>query len=281
MKQFINLKQQLIPLLLTVITFFGLSLLLFVFIHVLNFLPIQDKINPRLYVVDILVGLTIYLKTSIDFAIFIGNLMHTYPGWKNRISIEIGTALGNALGTFFILTIWTFFKEIPILLIIMIILASLVLLQMAEDGLDEYLETPSLPLLTNRFIVFFRSNLDIFNKLFRPVLGIILPHTSLRDKSSKGFWQLMLFAFSIPFVLGLDDFAGYIPLFSVINVFGFAIGVFMGHMILNISLFASPKITTSIIRQPVILALGGFVFFGLALWGFFEAFHSLAIFFIH
>ena len=34
---------------------------------------------------DILIGLTIYLKTSIDFAVYIGRLMAKYPGWKNRV----------------------------------------------------------------------------------------------------------------------------------------------------------------------------------------------------
>ena len=41
-------------------------------------------------------------------------------------------------------------------------------------------------------------------------------------------------------MLGLDDFAGYVPLFNVVNVFGFAIGVFSGHMVLNAFLYVSP-----------------------------------------
>lgn len=274
-------KEQVIPLLLTFVTFFGLVGLLFLFLHILNLFPIQDKIDTHLRIVDVVVGLTIYLKTAIDFAIFIGNLMHTYQGWKNRIAIEIGTALGNALGTFLILGIWTFFKEVPALLIAMVILASLVLLQMAEDGFAEYFEHPTLPISLNSFLKNFAKILHRINNIFRPLLSLILPHTSLRDKKMKGFWSLVLFAFSIPFVLGLDDFAGYIPLFSIINVFGFATGVFLGHMLLNIFLFTSPALTTKIVRQPVILALGGFVFVGLALWGLYEAFHSFSLFFIH
>lgn len=82
---------------------------------------------------DVLIGLTIYLKTSIDFAIFIGHLMRTHPGWKKRIAIECGTAFGNALGTFVILAVWSFFKEVDWLLALMVAIASLVLFRLAED----------------------------------------------------------------------------------------------------------------------------------------------------
>ena len=49
--------------------------------------------------------------------------------------------------------------------------------------------------------------------------------------------KLLLFSFSVPFILGLDDFAGYVPLFNIINVFGFSLGVIGAHMLLNIALF--------------------------------------------
>lgn len=137
-QQFNNFLIQLVPLFLTGITFLVLSIVLYSFIHALNLLPIHDKIVPKIHVADILVGLTIYLKTSVDFALFIGNLMSKYVGIKNRIAIEIGTAAGNAAGTFFVLLIWTFFKEVPLLMVIMILLAALVLLHMAQEGLGEF-----------------------------------------------------------------------------------------------------------------------------------------------
>ena len=75
------------------------------------------------------------------------------------------------------------------------------------------------------------------------------------------------------FILGLDDFAGYIPLFSIVNVFGFAVGVFLGHMILNIGLFISPKTTTALVRTPIVMIIGGVAFVGIAAWGIYEAIH--------
>ena len=262
--------KQLIPIILTAITFLGLTGILFLFIHLLNLFPIQDKIVPKLFLADILVGLTIYVKTSVDFAMFIGNLMSRNPGMKSRIAIEIGTAAGNAAGTFFVLLVWTFFKEVPLLMVCMIFLASLVLLQMAEDGLTELRETHD-----HNVFAFLQKALSIVNKPFAPLLRILLPHFSTAVKTQTAFLSLIAFAFTIPLILGLDDFAGYIPLFNIINVFGFATGVFLGHMLLNIALFASPTITITLVRKPLIAFLGALAFIGIALWGFVEIFHLL------
>lgn len=273
--------QQLIPIFLAVVTFLGLSFFLFFFIHLLNLAPVSDKIIPHLRFVDILVGFTIYIKTAIDFALFIGILMSNFPGWKNRIAIEIGTALGNAIGTLLILVVWTFFKEVPLLLIAMVFIASLVLFRMAQDEFALYKERPTLPKRFNASISFLEKALLPFNQFFKPLLSLLIPHLSLKDKQKRSWMGLFFFALSIPFILGLDDFAGYIPLFSLINIFGFAIGVFLGHMVLTISLFASPAHTTKMVKQPVVLAIGGIIFLGLALFGFYETYHIFVHYFIH
>ena len=79
-------KEQLLPLILTVIIFIILTAILRVEIAVLNAVTLSD-IQIQIRWTDVLVGLTIYLKTSIDFAIFMGNLMHTNQGWRNKIAI--------------------------------------------------------------------------------------------------------------------------------------------------------------------------------------------------
>lgn len=273
-------QRQLTPILLAIITFLALVGVLFVFILFLNLLPTKDKIIPLLRISDILVGLTIYLKTSIDFALFIGNIMKQYPGTKNRIAIEFGTALGNGLGTLLVLTIWTFFREVLILMILMIILASLVLLKMAEESLQELHEekqTPPSPVIHLVRVMFFV--LQKINLVFSPLTSILLPHPTQKKQIAASFASLFLFSFSIPFILGLDDFAGYIPLFSIINVFGFATGAFLGHMALTVSLFASPKMAVRIVRLPIIATVGAFAFIIIAGIGFFEASRIAHIYF--
>ena len=95
-----------------------------------------EKILLQINWSDVLIGLTIYLKTSIDFALLISLLMNQYKGLKNRAIIEIGTALGNGIGTMAVLVVWFFFKEVVWLLALMIFLASLVLFKLALTSLE-------------------------------------------------------------------------------------------------------------------------------------------------
>jgi len=118
---------------------------------------------------------------------------------------------------------------------------------------------------------YFEQVLHTINTLVAPVLNRLIPHTSMQNESRNGFKGLFLLAFSVPFILGLDDFAGYIPLFNVVNVFGFATGVFLGHMVLNIALFLSPQKTITTVKHPVISFFGSIAFVVLAVWGLYEA----------
>jgi putative Ca2+/H+ antiporter (TMEM165/GDT1 family) len=58
-------------------------------------------------------------------------------------------------------------------------------------------------------------------------------------------------------------------------VFGFATGVFIGHMILNAFLFLNPKVTIQIVKNSIISLIGSVVFVALGLWGFHEAYKLL------
>lgn len=255
-----------IPLALTLVVFLALAGLLYLEILGLNLITKED-IGTTIHWQDVLVGMIIYLKTSVDFAIFIGNLMHKNQGLRGRIGIEIGTAVGNALGTMIILIIWTFFKEVNWLLGLMIILAALVLFRLAEDSLEH----ADIGRHKNKIIHFMHTSLLKFNKTVEPFLSKIVPSHSIKPKAATTFIGLLATSFSVPFILGLDDFAGYVPLFSVVNVLGFGIGVMLGHMILNILLFISPSKTIAIVKNRYVSMVGAIAFILLGLWGLFEA----------
>ncbi len=262
--------RQVLPLTLTLVVFLGLFGILYGLIFGLNSLRFGTPIIVHLRWGDILFGLTIYLKTSVDFAIFIGNLIKTNPGYKSRIAVEIGTAFGNALGTFAILVLWQFFKELDILLALMVLLASLVLLRLAQDSLEHAKTNTNPGSFLNRVSLGLDDVLGKVNKTIAPVLKYIVPHGSFIGRGGLGFWGLLGFAFTIPFILGMDDFAGYVPLFSIVNVFGFATGVLLGHMTLNAFLYLSPGWTIKAVTNPAISFLGSIVFIGLAGYGFAE-----------
>jgi len=271
-KIFIN---QVIPIILTLFTFLVLATTLYGLLLLLNKLPLKESILLDFRKQDILIGIAVYLKTAIDFAIFIGNLMHTNPGWKKRIAIEFGTAVGNAFGTFLILIVWTLFREVPILMIIMVFIASVVLLRMAQESLEEFLKQKNSFIKIRMPVSLLQEQLNFINNLFRPILRFFVPNLSLTRAKKLSFANLVVFSFTIPFLLGLDDFAGYIPLFSIVNLFGFALGVMLGHMILNIGLFIWPSLTVRVVKHPFVLIIGGVAFIGLGLFGLYEAFQIL------
>jgi hypothetical protein len=267
---------QIIPLILAIVTFGILTTFFYFTINILNIFPGQ-KISLQVAVVDILVGLTIYLKTSIDFAIFMAGLMHKYPGFKNRIAIEIGTAVGNTAGTILVMVIWYFFKGVEVLLAAMILLAALVLFKLAQTSLEHLFHdsTDDHQNPVPKWVLDVAHKLDNIltpiNKFLAPVVDKIIPTMDIKSDGKTGFMSLLGLAFVVPFILGLDGFAGYIPLFNVVNILGFGIGVFGGHAILNVLLFLNPKITVKVVKNPIIALLGSIVFVGLAIWGLYEA----------
>ncbi len=263
-----------VPLVLTVVIFVALSFVIYLQVLFLNRFTGTD-IMTKIRWSDVLVGLTIYLKTSVDFAIFIGNLMHAFPGWKNRIAIEIGTAVGNALGTIAILAIWNFFRDVEILLALMIFIAALVLLKLAQEGLEHTHEGSELPAFLLPYERKLHGTLIHINHFTHRFLKYIIPDITMKPQGKLTFWGLFIMAFTVPFILGLDDFAGYVPLFSIVNVFGFSIGVLLGHMVLNILLFISPKKTIAIVKNALISFIGSIAFVALAVWGFYETFRVL------
>lgn len=272
MKKFAH--NQLLPITLTLIICSSLIVLLWLEITLLNHLTTK-KISLVVRPIDILIGMTIYLKTSIDFAIYIGRLMSNNNSLSGRIAIELGTAIGNAAGTMIVLALWIFFKDIHLLLAIMIILAALVLFKLAEEGLEHVVDNQANDKL-NKVATQLERDLNHLNRWFAPLINRIIPQSNPHDGRKLSFWPLLALAISVPFILGLDDFAGYVPLFNIVNVFGFAIGVFIGHMILNICLYLSPRHTIAIVKNRLISLLGSVAFIGLAIWGLVEAFKLLA-----
>lgn len=264
------IKNQIIPIVLTVVVCAFLIGVLWLEILFLNRFTDQDVIlHIRWY--DVLIGATIYIKTAIDFAIYIGNLMEKNNTWQSRVAIEIGTALGNALGTMAILLLWVFFKEVEWLLGIMIFIAALVLFKLAEDGLQHAkAEDDKKPIWFRKLVLAFDAIVTKINRATGPILKYVVPHFGMRQSGALSFFPLAALAFTVPFLLGLDDFAGYVPLFTIVNVFGFSIGVFVAHMLLNMMLYISPRHTIALVKNAFISFAGSIFFVGLGIWGIVE-----------
>lgn len=263
---------QLIPIVLTGVVMAGFLALLHTAVILFNLIPSSEKIYLEIRWADVLVGATIYLKTSIDFAIFIGRMMAANPGWKNRIAIEIGTAAGNTIGTIAIIGLWVTLKNVDILLALMVFIASLVLFELAHSSLEHFANWQGQQGAKRLAFYALHGLLDTVKKVIDPVLSRVMPDlgNAMQGKSSLPWPQLLMFSASVPFILGLDDFAGYVPLFSVVNVYGFAIGVIGAHTLLNVALFISPKKTITVVKNEVVSFLGALAFIGLGIYGLVE-----------
>jgi hypothetical protein len=264
---------QSIPLVLTVVILGVLLSILHASLALLNqipgTIPILLVIRPQ----DVIVGATIYLKTEIDFAILIGRLMDLYPGWRNRVALEIGSAVGNAGGTILVIGIWVLLKHVDLLLALMVIVASLVLFELAHSGLEYLTNWESGGGIKKWIFLGLHKFLDATGVVINPLLSRIIPDLGerLRGKEGLSWRQLTGFSTEIPFILGLDDFAGYVPLFNVVNVYGFAAGVIGAHTLLNICLFLSPKRTINAVKNEYVSFLGTMAFIGLGTYGLLEA----------
>lgn len=268
-----RLLSQLIPLVLTVVILDILLAILhaslFLFNQIPGTIPILLVIRPQ----DVIIGATIYLKTEIDFTILIGRLMETYPGWRNRVALEIGSALGNAGGTILIIGLWLFLKHIDFLLALMVVIASLVLFELAHSGLEYLTSWNSESGVKKWLYMGLNKFLNATGKVINPLLFHIIPNlgASLRGKEGLSWTRLAGFATQIPFILGLDDFAGYVPLFNVVNIYGFAAGVIGAHTLLNICLFLSPARTIASVKNEYVSFIGTLAFIGLGIYGLVEA----------
>ncbi len=269
--------RKIVPILLAIFTFLGLATALYGILLILDSLPLTYPLILDFRRREVLIGVVIYLKTAIDFAILMGNLMHTNPGWKKRIAIGLGTAMGNAFGTFLVLTVWTLAKEFKILIMVFVFISSVILLRLAEESFEEFLKQKKsfIKIDIRKPVSLLQDQLDFVNRLFRPILKFFVTDLNLTKTKRLSFANLVIFSFTIPFILGVNDFSAYIPMFAYINVFGFTLGILSGHMLLTIGLFAFPKKTVVFVKHPLVLIGGGLAFIGIALFGFWQAFGIL------
>ncbi len=164
-------------------------------------------------------------------------------------------------------------------MILGVLFSSVILLRLAEENFEIFLKQKKSFIKLKMPVNLLQNQLDFVNNLFRPVLRFFVPDLNLTRTKKLSFMNLIVFSFTIPFVLGINDFAGYIPLFEYINVFGFTLGVMFGHMLLTIGLFLLPKKTVGIVKHPIILIGGGLAFLAIGIFGLFET-ATLAFFFL-
>lgn len=239
--------------------FIALSYCLIVFLNTFG-LDLSTSFDVKLA----LLGMTIYLKTAVDYAIFVSRLMNNNLGLVPRIAMNAGTSLGAFIGVTMVFIIWAFFNQVPILMFIMLVIAGCILLELGEGSEEHYKELPEK----------IKKPVRLFFKILSPVYKKIiffLPDFSTNDKK-RTFWNLFFYSAIIPFILGIDDLAGYMSLMTPTNVFSFLCGIYIADSIIDAFLFMKPEITIKIIKNKWISFIGAIFFITLGLLSFYHAF---------
>ncbi len=253
------LYNQIIPLIVAAGSGLAFLLILAINVHLTNLLLANNPILLVFRFTDFLLGIYLYLKTSVDFAVFIGSMIHANPGWKNRIAVEWGTSLGNFVGTIAIIWVWILFHALgPIFEGTIILLASFILLELAAGSLYR-LQQAGWDRSTSWHHLFYKSSYSLLSLLRRFTSPFLkwMPDVkgTMAGKKAANLTSLLLYSFTIPFVLGSDDFAGYMSIFNVVNIFPFAVGVIVGHSLLLAGIFAIPQTVEKIMAKPLTSAL--------------------------
>lgn len=250
------MKKQLIPISLSLGLFALFSASTYGILLILNCF-MSEPLALTLTIGQFLLGIFIYLKTSVDYALFVGGLMEQNPGIRNRIAMNIGTQIGCFIGVTAIVVIWSFFREIRWLMAILLVIAGMILIGLG-DGSQEHFET--LPGWAKR-------PLEGFFNLTRPLVQIFtffMPESDMSPQAMK-WGKLFLVSGIIPFALGADDLAGYMVLLTATNVFSLLLGIYFGDAIIDIALFAKPEWTVAVVKNRWVAYLGALFFIGLGI----------------
>lgn len=236
----------------------------FVLLHTLNIvLPVQ--LTVTLLWGQVLLGVFIYLKTSVDYALFVGALMENNGGVKKRIAMNAGTSIGCFIGVTAIAVLWSFFQEIHWLMAILLVIAAMILFKLG-DGSQQHFD--SLPAVI-------RFPLRVFFDVTRPVVRLctfFMPDSELQA-NSLGVRKLFILSMVIPFALGADDLAGYMVLLTTVNIFSLLVGIYFGDALIDAALFANQELTVKIVKNRWVSYFGAVVFIGLGVMSIIHAAH--------
>lgn len=251
----IIMKKQLLPLSISFGLFAIFVVLTFGILNLLNHLGFSHKLSVQVIWGEVLLGIFIYLKTAVDYALFVGTLMANNTGVKKRIAMNAGTSIGCFIGVTAIAVLWTFFKEIHWLMIILLVIAAMVLFKLG-DGSQQHFE--SIPKWLKR-------PLELFFDLTRPIVKVLtffMPNSELNsERLDTG--TLFILSMIIPFALGADDLAGYMVLLTTANIFSLLIGIYFGDAIIDAALFANQELTVKIVKNKWVSYFGAVVFIAL------------------
>lgn len=215
-----------------------------------------EKIIVQLHLVDFLVGFFLYFVTAIDYALIVGRMQVNNPSISARVVMNIFTCLGCFFGVTLVLFLWGFAKEIDWLIIALLIFAGSVMVKLAYEGLEYFKDEKSIWFPVRKVVV---SGVTSLHEVTRG-LTFWIPELGSPSVAKMTLKELAKWSFLLPFIIGLDDFVGYMGAMTIYNVFSLLAGIYVADVLIDILIFASPALTKKLVESPIFSLLASLAF---------------------
>lgn len=231
-----------------------------------------EKIIIHLRLVDFLVGFFLYFVTAIDYALIVGRMQITNPSTGARVVMNIFTCLGCFLGVTLVLFLWGFAKEIDWLIVALLIFAGSVMVKLAYEGLGYFKDSPGIWYPLRVLVV---QGVTALHTLTQG-LTFWIPELGSPSVARMALKELAKWSMLLPFIIGLDDFVGYMGAMTIYNVFSLLAGIYLADVVIDVLIFASPSLTKKLVESPLLSFLASLAFLYLMYKSYSEAFLLIA-----
>ncbi len=255
-----KLINQLTPVVVCLVLFGFFMLSTYLFIEYAINPNAQEKVQIQLNIKDIAVGFFLYFVTAVDYALIVGRMQVSNPGFRARLVMNIFTCVGCFVGVTLVLFLWGFAKEVPWLIIPILVFAGSVMVKLAYESADYFEHATQIPFVVRKFTEI------ILRLLYYPtrIFTYWMPELGSPNVTKMSYWSLAKWSFFLPFIIGLDDLVGYMGAMTIYNAFGLLFGIYLADIFIDILIFVSPKITRKLVESAALSILAVYAFVYLA-----------------
>ncbi len=217
-----------------------------------------EKIRIELHLFDTAVGFFLYFVTAVDYALIVGRMQVSNPGSKARLVMNICTCVGCFVGVTLVLFLWGFAKEVPWLIIPILIFAGSVMVKLAYESIEYFEHEPKIPRVIRIILI---RGLDLLHFVTH-IFTFWIPELGSPSVKRMSAVSLAKWSFFLPFIIGLDDLVGYMGAMTIYNVFSLLFGIYLADILIDILIFISPQMTKKLVENALlsVLAAGAFLF---------------------
>lgn len=262
-----KLVNQMVPVVICAVLYIFFISSSVVFIKLLINPASAEKILIELHLKDFLVGFFLYFVTAVDYALIVGRMQRANKGLAARLVMNFFTCFGCFMGVSLVLFLWGFAKEVDWLIISLLIFAGSVMVKLSFEGLEYFEDAPTIWAPLRKVTV---KIVNIFHKLTEG-LTFWIPELASPNVEKLPLGKLALWSGILPFIIGLDDFVGYMGAMTIYNVFSLLVGIYLADIVIDILIFISPVLTKKLVESPILSLLATYAFLYLMYKSYHEA----------